>query len=335
MKTVHKLALITFVGWLIWYLLCLMSALRHISVLGHHILPLVKDDNWLLKAGVMEPKIPPIIHHVSPSLDIPAQWLKSYRSCRDMEHHKTYQFYLWTDQSMRELIYEHYDWFLDTYDNYPYQIQRVDAARYFILHRYGGIYLDLDVGCRISLDWLRYQGYGALFPMTSHIGVSNDVMCASKGHPVTEFIIKRLELYNKNWIFMYPTVMFSTGPGFLSMALVEYAELNKSYSHSTASSEHLRISADDVRVIGQDTYTKTSFFHVFGSSWHGIDAKFVIFIYENQKWIAAAVLVLLLGAVCGRKRRRSLHDSRSWNERNQSYKKQSENQQLARSNAVV
>lgn len=27
---------------------------------------------------------------------------------------------------------------------YPYSIQRVDVLRYFLLHHYGGIYIDLD-----------------------------------------------------------------------------------------------------------------------------------------------------------------------------------------------
>jgi len=37
-----------------------------------------------------------------------------------------------------------YLWFLETFDAYPYPIQRADAIRYFVLHHYGGIYIDLD-----------------------------------------------------------------------------------------------------------------------------------------------------------------------------------------------
>ena len=37
-----------------------------------------------------------------------------------------------------------YEWFLETWDAYPYNIERADAIRYFVLHHYGGIYLDLD-----------------------------------------------------------------------------------------------------------------------------------------------------------------------------------------------
>jgi mannosyltransferase OCH1-like enzyme len=40
-----------------------------------------------------------------------------------------------------------YPWFLETFDGYPYPIQRADAIRYFVLHHFGGIYIDLDDVC--------------------------------------------------------------------------------------------------------------------------------------------------------------------------------------------
>jgi mannosyltransferase OCH1-like enzyme len=37
-----------------------------------------------------------------------------------------------------------YPWFLDTYDGYPYPVQRTDAIRYFLIRHFGGVYIDLD-----------------------------------------------------------------------------------------------------------------------------------------------------------------------------------------------
>jgi mannosyltransferase OCH1-like enzyme len=37
-----------------------------------------------------------------------------------------------------------YPWFLETWDNYRFPIQRADSIRYFILAHHGGIYVDLD-----------------------------------------------------------------------------------------------------------------------------------------------------------------------------------------------
>ena len=54
---------------------------------------------------------------------------------------------LWTNDTTRELLTNEYPWFLRTYDNYKYPIQRADSIRYFILAHYGGIYVDLDNVC--------------------------------------------------------------------------------------------------------------------------------------------------------------------------------------------
>lgn len=40
-----------------------------------------------------------------------------------------------------QLIAEKFPWFLDTWFKYPYNIQRADVLRYFVLYEYGGIYL--------------------------------------------------------------------------------------------------------------------------------------------------------------------------------------------------
>ena len=49
------------------------------------------------------------------------------------------------DSTLRELIASDYPWLLPTYDAYPYDTQRWDASRYAILHKYGGVYADLDL----------------------------------------------------------------------------------------------------------------------------------------------------------------------------------------------
>ena len=52
------------------------------------------------------------------------------------------------NMSMAEdLIQMHYPWFWDTFTAYDMEVKKADAARVFILHRYGGLYLDLDVQC--------------------------------------------------------------------------------------------------------------------------------------------------------------------------------------------
>ncbi len=87
-------------------------------------------------------RVPKIIHQTYANESIPERWREPQASCRRL--HDDYHYRLWTDALARELIASEYPWFLDTFDHYPYPIQRADAIRYFVLAHYGGIYIDLD-----------------------------------------------------------------------------------------------------------------------------------------------------------------------------------------------
>src|ERR1700733_6701123 len=181
---------------------------------------------------------------------------------------------LWTDEKSREFIIKEYPWFLPTFDGYAYPIQRADAIRYFVLHYYGGVYLDLDVGCIRPLDPLLQ--YPVILPKTIPVGVSNDLMFSAKGHPFMEQTIHNLITFDHNYFLNYPTVMFSTGPMYVS---AQYGLYVASHPH--------RAPADNVRVLAKSLYGKNaspleapnSFFsHHYGSSWHADDAAFITFL---------------------------------------------------------
>ncbi len=202
---------------------------------------------------------------------------------------------LWTDASSREFIAQNYRWFLDTFDSYPYAIQRADAIRYFVLHHYGGIYIDLDIGCLRRLDPLLI--FPVVLPRTIPVGVSNDLMFAEKEHPFMAQTIHNLITFDHNWILNYPTVMFSTGPMFLSAQYGLYM-----------SSQPLTpdMPGGEVRILPKSLYGKNakpeeaphSFFtHFYGSSWHSDDAAFIGFLGKWGKallWVGLVVLIVSL-----------------------------------------
>jgi hypothetical protein len=202
---------------------------------------------------------------------------------------------LWTDASSREFIAQNYRWFLDTFDSYPYAIQRADAIRYFVLHHYGGVYLDLDIGCLRRLDPL--LAFPVILPRTIPVGVSNDLMFAEKGHPFMAQTIHNLITFDHSWILNYPTVMFSTGPMFLS------AQYGLYLSSHPPTPDH---PGGEVRILPKSLYGKNaeekeashSFFsHYYGSSWHSDDAAFIGFLGDWGKtllWIGLVVLIVSL-----------------------------------------
>lgn len=203
---------------------------------------------------------------------------------------------LWTDDSSREFIKTHYSWFLGTFDAYTYPIQRADAIRYFVLYHYGGVYVDLDIGCLRPLDPLLH--FPVVLPKTIPVGVSNDLMLSTKHHPFMEQTIHNLITFDHSYVLNYPTVMFSTGPMFLSAQLGLYIA-----SHPPT----LEKPGGDVRILPKSLYGKNarpdeaprSFFsHHYGSSWHADDAGFITFLGKwYQPLILLGIVVVVLGTL--------------------------------------
>lgn len=219
------------------------------------------------------PLIPKIIHQTYKTEVIPESWRPGQQACVDL--HPDYQYILWTDEMSRDFIAEKYPWFLQTWDDYPYPIQRADAIRYFALAHYGGIYIDLDDGCLRRLDPLLTAP--AFLRVTQPTGISNDVMGAVQGHPFFVKAIENLQRYSRSWIVPYITIMFSTGPLFLSVMLMQYKRKGMP-------------EAGKVKVLLPEAYKakSNSFFSIApGSSWHLDDAKWMKFMARH---IALAVL---------------------------------------------
>ncbi len=59
--------------------------------------------------------------------------------------HPDWELRLWDDADIRALVEQDYPQHLATFDSYPSGIYRADAFRFFVLHRFGGVYADLDV----------------------------------------------------------------------------------------------------------------------------------------------------------------------------------------------
>lgn len=84
-------------------------------------------------------QIPLIIHRMWKDDTVPEQWKGPFEKCKETYEQRNWTTILWTDATIRSFLIENYEYFLPTFDSYPYDIQRVDAARYFILYHYGGM----------------------------------------------------------------------------------------------------------------------------------------------------------------------------------------------------
>jgi mannosyltransferase OCH1-like enzyme len=96
--------------------------------------------------------IPKVIHQTWKTSDLPYPFADLADTWKSI--HPEWEYKLWTDDMNRDFIKEFYPWFLERFDSYPRNIQRVDAFRYFLLLKEGGIYIDLDFECLENIELL-------------------------------------------------------------------------------------------------------------------------------------------------------------------------------------
>lgn len=249
-------------------------------------------------------RIPRIIHQTWKSKRVPDHWNLTVQSVRELNAEQ-FEFRQWTDYQMHEFVRKVEPYFYQhTFLTYSLEIQRVDAFRYVLLYHIGGIYIDMDNGCRQSLESLleiletldAESIHLAAFPRTSPVGVSNGFMISTQGHPLFRILISRLSLFNHYYLLDYLTVMFSAGPTYLS--------INEFYFDRSSSQSAIRI-------IDEIVYSSIYTWHTPGNSWHGKDARVILYIYHSirlgMKKIFYGILVLfsfILLWICHRCRKR-------------------------------
>lgn len=80
---------------------------------------------------------------------LPSKYLPSVNAYRSM----TSGYRLWSYRQIVDLMQtEEYRWLLSTFNAYGHWVMRVDLAKYVILHRYGGFYVDMDTTVRASFE---------------------------------------------------------------------------------------------------------------------------------------------------------------------------------------
>lgn len=122
---------------------------------------------------------------------------------------------------------------------------------------------------------------------TAPTGISNDAMGSVPQHPFFLHVIELLQSYDRSWLLPYITVMYSTGPLFLSVVWKEYMAANPT-------------EAGRVRILMQDEYNRYSwsfFTHHVGNSWHGKDARLIF--WMGQHWMLLTVAGFVLAGTVG------------------------------------
>src|SRR5919202_2439008 len=128
--------------------------------------------------------IPRIIHRVwLGDAPIPAEY-EAYAETW-ARHHPEWELRLWRDADLPPLRNQ------ELYDAASSFTQKSDIARYEILLRYGGVYVDTDFECLRALDGL-LEGLDAFIGTEDGAHLSIGLMGAVPGHPLFEAIVDAL-----------------------------------------------------------------------------------------------------------------------------------------------
>ena len=138
---------------------------------------------------------------------------------------------LWTDQMLLRFVFENYRQYFEIYTTYPNAVCRADAARYMLLHKFGGIYADIDVECLADLSALSDESRVVMChepPIHWHLHAPyrqhpfvlfNGVLASPPGHPFWQHVLEHLPKTR------YATdILDITGPCMLTGAYLSFDE---------------------------------------------------------------------------------------------------------------
>ena len=160
-----------------------------------------------------------------------------------LRHHPSWEYWFWSDADIRALVRDRYFEYLPLFDSYKFNLQRADVGRYFILHHYGGVYVDMDFVSRHPLDDYIRQHSCILTPepfeqsillYSQHQVVTNAIMAVVPGHEFFETVIRGLQEAKDNAMRVFgpkrmeheSTIIYTTGPNMLQRSLQFYAMRN-------------------------------------------------------------------------------------------------------------
>jgi mannosyltransferase OCH1-like enzyme len=156
--------------------------------------------------------IPKIIHQTAPANT--DKWHPVWKQCQKswQKHFPDYEYKMWTDEDLDDIVRIKYPWFYPTFQNYDKKIKRIDAARYFILFEHGGIYADMDFECLRNFEHEIPSGKVSIAESPAKNDGrgethQNALMISPPRHPFWNTVFKELEKNSD-----HHDVLYATGP---------------------------------------------------------------------------------------------------------------------------
>ncbi|KAL4860090.1 Inositol phosphoceramide mannosyltransferase 2 [Chlorella vulgaris] len=186
--------------------------------------------SWEHSGQTSDLRIPPVLHFVH----LPdAEQLISTASAKGASFHlewalscmkmyPRYEHLYWDHSAARTLLERRYPSFLPIFDAFPFDMQRADSIRYFIMHRIGGVYFDADVLCYRPAEDL-WAGADVVLQGTQDPEfLASAVLASVPGHPFWMHTVDVLKQRFEQFRDELGHILDLTGPFMLRSALKEF-----------------------------------------------------------------------------------------------------------------
>ncbi len=144
----------------------------------------------------LTPTIPKIIHQIQ-LVNGPIPQNYSYFLQTWRQYHPDWQVKIWTEQDILKEDFASKDLYILARSN----SERKDLARYEIIQRYGGLYIDADIECYASFEDLhyKYDFYTNMEPPAlnkKRVTIGTSMIAAAPNHPIFKYTLDNIR---NNW----------------------------------------------------------------------------------------------------------------------------------------
>ncbi|MCX5921927.1 MAG: glycosyltransferase [Candidatus Dependentiae bacterium] len=173
-------------------------------------------DNYIANFNLSgQPRIPKIIHQIWVGSPLPEKYKSLIETWK--KNHPDWVHILWTDKALDALGLIN----KKQYDAATNMGEKSDIARYELLYRFGGLYVDTDFECLKSFDVFNHSCsfYTGLAP-DKELVVYVALIGATPGHPILKKCVERISTIRSNCT--HPDdILQNTGPYFLTRCIAE------------------------------------------------------------------------------------------------------------------
>lgn len=164
-------------------------------------------------------------------LDWHPVWEKCHQSWKEQFPESEYKHLMWDDTAIDNLVRQYYYRYFSFYNNLPLHIMKIDFARFCILHKYGGIYADMDMYCYKNFYSDLVRDYYLVGSLCAEEVVQNSLMVSTPKNNFMQYCMNKISTNNKihtkkvikgSYDFEPQYVLETTGPRYLGIIFKQY-----------------------------------------------------------------------------------------------------------------